>query len=95
MPAVRGWSVLASTGIAAAVILLSACSTGPNGHHSKAWYQGYNAGKQAQQRHAWKPGPEAGYDRVKYCAVTAFHDIQKMNHDMVAWAEGFDSGCHF
>lgn len=96
MPAARGGlAVLASTGIAATAILLSACSFGAGGQHSKAWDQGYQAGREAQQHHPFKPGPEAGYERTKYCAVTAFNDIQKMNHDMIQWTEGFDSGCHF
>jgi len=76
-------------------MLLSGCSIGSGGHHSKAWYQGYEAGKEAQQHHPFKPGVNAGYDRVKFCAVTAFNDIQKMNSDTIQWTEGFDSGCHF
>jgi hypothetical protein len=96
MPAARaGWAVLAATGLAVSGLALSACSIGSDGHHSKAWDQGFQAGKEAQEHHPFKPGPEAGYERTKFCAVTAFNDIQKMNHDMVQWTEGFDSGCHF
>ena len=87
--------MFAVTGLAVTAMLLSACSFGPGGHHSKAWYQGYEAGKEAQQHHPFKPGPDGGYDRVRYCAVTAFNDIQKINHNTVQWTEGFDTGCHF
>jgi hypothetical protein len=73
--------------------LVSGCAlAGASAGHPVAFQRGVTAGRYARQHHRFRHNA-SHYDVAAFCIKTGFRDIQKMNHFVLDWTQGFEKGC--